>query len=199
MSVAAEKAKRPYRMGKRAASTEATRRRIVEAMWDLVKDRWYDEVTLRELAATAGVALQTVVNHFGTKEAILAASIEQPVPEEWLSRDKAKPNDVGGAVRLLVGDYERVGDAAIRLLALEGRIPALRPSMDWGRRVHREWVASTFPAALEDLRGAARERRLDLLVCATDVYTWKLLRRDRRLSQAQTAAAIRQLVEALHR
>jgi hypothetical protein len=84
-------------------------------------------------------------------------------------------------------------------LALEDRIPILRPGLDRGRKKHRAWVRRTFAAALSELEGAARQRRLDLLVCATDVYTWKLLRRDRGLSQAQTAKAMRELVEALHR
>jgi hypothetical protein len=38
---------------------------------------------------------------------------------------------------------------------------------------------------------------LDLLVVATDVYTWKLLRRDRGLTRAATEARMLRLVEAL--
>lgn len=194
----AARVKRPYRMGKRAASTEATRQRIIDVTNKLLLERWYDEITLREVAAAAGVALQTVVNHFGTKEGILTAALEDPVPEELMTRIAARPDDIAGAVRLLVRDYERTGDAIIRMLSLEGRIPALQPTIDRGRDVQRDWVETTFPAALSGLQDTERKRRIDLLVCATDVYTWKLLRRDRDLSQAQTAAAIRQLVEALH-
>ncbi len=35
------------------------------------------------------------------------------------------------------------------------------------------------------------------LIVATDVYTWKLLRRDQGLSREQTAAAIRHMVQAI--
>lgn len=190
---------RPYRMGKRAVSTEETRKRILNAARELWLERWYDEMTLRELADRAGVALQTVVNHFGSKDAITAATLEQGLPEEWMTRATARPGEIGEALELLVADYEITGDALIRSLALEGRIPALHPVLDLGRRAHRAWVEHTFPAALAGLSGAARARRLDLLVCAADLYTWKLLRRDRGLSQAQTAEAMRELVEALHR
>jgi AcrR family transcriptional regulator len=186
-------------MQKRAASARATRQRIIDVAWQLSLERWYDDLTLREIAAAAGVALQTVVNHFGTKNGILAATLEQPLPEELFTRTAAKPDDVAGAVRLLVEDYERAGDATVRLLALEGRVLALRSSADRGRSLQRDWVERTFPGALAGLRGGGRQRRLDLLVCATDVYTWKLLRRDRDLSQSKTAAAIRDLVEALYR
>lgn len=190
---------RPYRMRKRAASTEATRKRILDAARGLWLERWYDEMTLRELAERAGVALQTVVNHFGNKDAIAAAMLEEPLPEEWMTRAAARPGEIGEALELLVADYELTGDALIRTLALEGRVPALHPVLELGRRAHRAWVEHVFPAALAGLSGEARARRLDLLVCAADLYIWKLLRRDRGLSQARTAAAMGELVEALHR
>jgi AcrR family transcriptional regulator len=186
-------------MGKRAASTEETRKRILDVARELWLERWYDEMTLRELADRAGVALQTVVNHFGSKDGIAAAMLEQGLPEEWMTRATARPDEIGEAIELLVADYEITGDALIRSLALEGRIFALHPVLELGRRAHRAWVEHTFPAALSGLSGEARARRLDLLVCAADLYTWKLLRRDRGLSQVQTEAAMRDLVEALHR
>ncbi len=190
---------RPYRMKRRAAATAETRQRIVNAAIELSLEHWYDEITLRQIAARAGVALQTVVNHFGTKEGILAACLEQPLPAEMMTRVSATPDDVEGAVRLLAADYEVAGDAILRSIALEGRIEALRPFLDRGREEHRRWVGRTFPAALTGLRGAAHGRRLDLLACATDVLTWKQLRRDRGLGQSQTQRAIQELVEALHR
>ena len=190
---------RPYRMSKRAASTVATRRRILDAARELWLERWYDEMSLRELADRAGVALQTVVNHFGTKDAIAAAMLEEPLPAEWMRRTTARPGDIPEAVALLVADYERAGDALIRTLALEGRIPALHPVIELGRREHRAWIERTLPAALAGLSATARGRRLDLLVCATDVYTWKLLRRDRGLGRTQVTEAMQELVEAIHR
>jgi len=68
-----------------------------------------------------------------------------------------------------------------------------------GRAFHRAWVERAFPAALAGLRGAARERRVAQLIADTDVYTWKLLRRDLGLGERQTAAAIIEMVEAMHR
>jgi AcrR family transcriptional regulator len=186
-------------MVQRAASTERTRQRIIDVALKLWRERWYDEITMREIAARAGVSLRTVVNHFGAKEAIFAAALESPVEGQLMTRVEARPDDVVDAIRLLVQDYDNVGDATIRTLALEGRVTALDATIERGRELQRAWIEATFPAALADLRGSARERQIDLLVCATGVYTWKILRRDRGLSPAQTAVAIRQLVEALHR
>jgi hypothetical protein len=82
----------------------------------------------------------------------------------------------------LIRDYEVIGDSILRILAQEERHPALTPLLEFGRAGHREWVATTFRRALEGLSPAARKRRIALLVVATDVYTWKLLRRDQGFS-----------------
>jgi AcrR family transcriptional regulator len=170
-------------------------------MVELLLERWYDEVTLRDLAKAAGVALQTIVNHFATKEGVLAATLEDPRLAAAFGGDRygVPPNDVALAVDLLVDSYERSGDATLRLLALEARLPSLAGVLAFGRASHREWVQSTFPAALEGLAGEARERRVVLLICATDVYTWQILRRDQRLTRDETKAAMMELVDALHR
>lgn len=187
-------------MRARAASAGATRERIIGAMLAMCLDRWYDEVTLRDVAARAGVALQTVINHFGSKEGLLAAMLEDPRAEHEFGGQRlaAVPGDVPAAIGLLVADYEHAGDAAVRFLALESRVPALAPVLAFGRTGHRAWVEQTFPAALAGLTGQDRERRIALLICATDVYTWHLLRRDQGMTCDGTAAAMTELVRALH-
>jgi hypothetical protein len=107
-------------------------------------------------------------------------------------------DDIPGAVTTLVDDYDESGDAIGRMLALEDRIAVLRPALERGRREHAEWVERVFATALVRLRGAERTRRIAELVAVTDVYTWKLLRRDRGLTRRQTILAVREMVEALH-
>lgn len=192
--------KRRYEMRSRAAATEKTRERIIEAALELSVERPYEEITLRGIAQSAGVALQTVVNHFGSKEGLIAAGIESGMGRAKFlgSREKAPADDIERAAELLVEDYEVTGDAVMRMFALEDRLPAVKAILDEGRLAHREWVERVFPAALGGLRGRERERRLDLLVCATDIYVWKLLRRDRELSPTEVSAAIGVLVRRLH-
>lgn len=182
-------------MSARAEAAEATRERIVDAATGLFLEHYYDEVTMRGIAAEAGVALQTVANHFATKENVFAAVIART---EEMHERPAEPDDVNGAVDMVIRDYEQSGDFIFRLLSLEERIPAMAPFLARGRREHRKWVAKTFPGALEGRDGSARERRLDVLVVATDVYTWKLLRRDRGLSKRATADAVTDLLNALY-
>jgi AcrR family transcriptional regulator len=185
-------------MDARAAATEATRDRILDTAYTQFLERWYDEVTLRDLANQAGVALQTVVNHFGTKENLFFAVAERFSASIAEIRGGVAPDDIPGAAAALVEDYEQTGDTGLRALALEERVPAVAEALAIGRRNHRDWVERTFLTILSGLRGPQRRRCLAQLLSITDVLTWKLLRRDHGLSRAQTADAIRELLEALH-
>jgi AcrR family transcriptional regulator len=185
-------------MATRAAAAEATRERILDAACDAFFASWYGDVTLRDVAAAADVALQTVVNHFGTKEALYGAAVERISDAIEARRYDVEPGDIEGAVAVLIDDYDRTGDFTLRTLAAEGRLAVVAPGLARGRRGHQDWVEHVFPSALEGLRGAARQRRLAQLVTVTDVYTWKLLRRDKGLSRDQTMLAVRELVQALH-
>lgn len=185
-------------MSTRAAAAEATRERILETACEAFNASWYDDVTMRGIAEGAGVALQTVVNHFGTKEELFAAAAERTAGNIHRVRWEVTPGDVDGAITVLVDDYERNGDAIMRMLAVEERVPVVRPVIELGRRGHQSWVEHVFAAALTGRRGEARARRLAQLVVATDVYTWKLLRRDKGLGREQTITAMRELVAALH-
>jgi hypothetical protein len=60
-------------------------------------------------------------------------------------------------------------------------------------------VERTFAPLLDGLEGAARTRRLAALVALTDVYTWKLMRRDMGLSLANTEAALVDVISELRR
>jgi AcrR family transcriptional regulator len=189
---------RSYRMSTRAAAAEATRERIIEVAVDAFSQRWYDEVTIRGVASDAGVALQTVRNHFPTKDELFLAAIERIGASIQAARGTVAPGDIDGAISTLVDDYERTGDMNMRMLAVEPRVPVVQPQMARGRAGHQAWVERVFPAALSGLRGRARARRLAQLVAVTDVYTWKLLRGDKDLNRDQTIAAMRELVLALH-
>ena len=185
-------------MSTRAAALELTRERILQAACDAFAHGWYDDVTLRDIAADAGVAPQTLVNHFGNKEALFGAAAERISDTISTLRWTVAVGDLDGAATTLVDNYEQTGDYMIRTLAIEERVPVVRPALARGRRAHQEWVEHVFAAALTGLRGVDRKRRVAQLVVATDVFTWKLLRRDKGLSRDQTITAIRELVEALH-
>jgi AcrR family transcriptional regulator len=176
-----------YNMEHRAAAAEATRERIVVAAAEVFLERWYDDVTLAEVAQRAGVSGQTVINHHRGKAQLATAAYEYLGKQITARRYTPEPGDVEGAVDALVEDYELTGDAVVRMLALEEKVATLGPLLKRGRDAHREWVETMFQAP--DL--------VPELIVATDVYAWKLLRRDQGLSREKTTAAIRHIVQAI--
>ena len=186
--------RRPYRMTVRAASAAATAERILDAAIEVFWERPTDQVPLDEVARRAGVSVQTVIRRFGGKEGLFAAAAERESGRVREQRDEAQPGDVAGVVRVLVGHYEEMGDRALHLLAEADRLEALRPVAEDGRRLHAGWCERVVAPALEPLRGRSRERRLAQLIAVCDVYTWKLLRRDRGLSRRETERALVELL-----
>lgn len=197
MSGRKQDGKRRYRMQARARSTEETREGILDAVEVAFEELFYDEITLAEIADRAGVSVQTVLRHFESKEGLFMASMLHVGGKMARDRDLAPAGDVKGIVDDLVDHYENYGNRLLRMLAQEEREPALRQLADLGRIVHVEWCKQAFAPAIEGLRGAKRERRLAQFVTGTDIYVWKLLRRDRGLGLKETKLAMRELLEPL--
>jgi AcrR family transcriptional regulator len=188
---------RPYRMGARAKATAATGERILDAAEAVFDELPTDEFTLAKVAERSGVTVQTILRRFGGREGLVAATLLHAAVKMGKDRKIASTEDPGAAVEQLVDHYEEFGDRILRLLIEEERHPTLKALTDFGRVYHRKWCEEIFAPALEELRGVERERRVAQLVAITDVYVWKLLRRDRKLSLRQTKIAMRELVEPL--
>ena len=188
--------KRKYRMGARAEAAAATQERILASAWRHFSERPCEEVRLAEIAADAGVTVQTLHLRFGTKERLFVAAWRSAIGPEGARRDSAPVGDIRAAVRLIYDSYEVLGDAVLRLLAEEDRIPAVREMTDAGRAWHRGWVERTFAPLLANVAGAARERRLVSLIVATDLLVWKLLRRDMGLGRTTAERIVIEMVTA---
>jgi AcrR family transcriptional regulator len=169
---------------------------LLDAAYEVLIERSYDELTLQEVAARAGTSLSTLLRRFGSKEGLLAAVMrsDRYAP----ARARVAPGDVDAAVQAIVDDYERAGDAQLRNHALEERFPAIAEWLDVGRRGQRAWISRVFAEWLPADR-ASREyrRRRNQLVVALDLYTWKLLRRDQRLGRQETVQTMREMVDRL--
>lgn len=181
------KTTRTYTMTARAEAAAATRRRIVEAVIGLAGERVLSEITLDAVAERAGVSVKTVLRQLGSRDGLFRAAAEAATAETVQER-RAAPGDPAGAVRILLDHYERRGRTALLMLAQEDLDPIARAVTDAGRAMHRDWVRDAFAPATRD------EAALDLLVVATDVYTWKLLRLDRGHSRTVTEHRMHDLV-----
>src|SRR5687768_13334050 len=125
--------RREYRMVARAEAAAATRERLLSSAWQRFSERPYEQVRLADIAADAGVTVQTLHAHFGTKDDLFVAAWVWAVGPEGARRDTAPVGDLHAAVRLLYTSYERQGDGVLRLLAAEDRIPAVHEMAENGR------------------------------------------------------------------
>ena len=197
MKVDSAVVRRPYRMRARRVAAEATATGVLDAALGLFTDLPYEEVSLELIAERAGVTKRTVLRRFRSKEELFSQAMAHGGEEEMRERDAAPVGDIDGAVRNVIAHYERWGNNRLRMISQEHRIPVVRQDAEIGRRYHRAWVERTFAPLLRGRRGASRERRVVGLVALTDLYTWKLLRRDLGLSQAETERTLIELIEAL--
>jgi AcrR family transcriptional regulator len=188
--------KRSYDMSSRTEAAARTRRRILEASLELAMEDVMATITLDHVAARAGVSVKTVLRHFGSRDGLFG-ELETWAREQIAEERYAPPGDVRAAVRAVFDHYELRGDAVLRLLAQEFWNDQLRRDMDHGRREHRAWVETVFEPQLGNRSLTDRQALTDLLVVAADVYTWKLLRRDRRLSRAAAESRVRRMIDAL--
>jgi AcrR family transcriptional regulator len=177
----------------RAAKQERTRRRVVEAMKEAIMTTAYPSIRIADIAAAAEVSSQTVHAHFESKEALFLTAIGELGQEMLETRRRAAPGDVVAIARGVVAEYDRYGDVNWALLPLERESPAVAAALQMGRAGHRAWLEASF-APLLPLHPSRRQRALDALYAATDVGTWKLLRRDLGLSQARTRAVVEMLI-----
>ena len=196
MTVPEVHAPRTYRMRARAEAAEQTRRRIIGAAIELAAEKPVAAITLPLIAARASVSVQTVLRQFGSREGLIEQAA-QAGRAAVLAERHADPDDIEASLDALIDHYEARGDGVLLLLGQESWDQIAADLTRDGKLLHRDWVARTFARTLDALSDSRRVETLDLLVVATDVYAWKLLRRDRALTRDDTASRMRMLVAAI--
>ena len=187
---------RAYTMTDRADSVEETRRRIIRTSRALFQQRWYDDVTLGQIAEAADVSHQTVLNHFKSKEGVFGAvlaSVEAEIVEEDA---RGAAGDTETAIRTLLDRYERTGLENARFVVQEHRSPALHEALQRARAQHRGWVEQVFAPCLPT-SGRERRRKVAALIAATEVMAWKAVRHDYGFSKADTVAAVTAVIKGI--
>jgi len=160
---------------------------------ELYTGRSIEDFTLDEVAALSETTVQTVLRVFGSKDQLIYAALGE-LAARGMSLKPTPPGDVDAAVTAIFDVYETMGDLVIQYLNDERRRPSLQPILQQGRENHRDWVKSVFAPLLKLQNGGGRAQLLNILDVATDVYVWKLLRRDQALGRPAAEAIMRRLI-----
>ena len=153
--MSSESGHRGYSSPLRDRRARETRRQILDSALRLVVERGYGATTMRDIAADAGVAVQTIYSSIGTKRDIFIAAIDQmeedaeveEIIEQYLATD-----DPAEHLRLRARNSRAVFEAGEPLfevaIQLRDTIPELRESFEAGENRHdasvREWMVDRW-------------------------------------------------------
>ncbi len=195
---------RTYDMTNRARAAAETTERIVDTTERLLATTPLSEVTLQAIADGAGVTVQTVLRHMGSRDGCFEAVAQRVGRRIDAHRASSPPGDVEAAIAGLMAHYEADGRLILNLLAQETAQDDLagRAARE-GRAYHRAWVQRCFgpvlPTSTSDAGASPSPdpELVDALVAATDLYVWKLVRLDLKRSAAATEATLGRMVRSL--
>lgn len=173
-------------MTTRAESAAQTTKDIIRVIGELWLNYSIHEITLEMISEKAGVTVRTILRKYGSKEKLFEASVRTDAAGIIAIKDEAKAGNIKQAVSVLMKEYEYVGSAVIRTLAVENELPLAAKILKKGREEHTKWCARIFAAHLPKTTDKQYPILLGAFYAATDVYKWKLLRKDLGYSKEQT-------------
>lgn len=115
--------KRPYRLGKRAASVADTKRRILEAANAEYAENGIEDTSMQAVARRADVAPGTVLYHYPTPEDLADA-----VVETWI-------DEIGMPT---AADIDSGADLQTRIRSLVGLLYEMYESSDWAYKIYQK-------------------------------------------------------------
>lgn len=184
-------APRKYELGKRTEAIEETRRQIIDATFDLHREKGVVATSMQDVAERADVALRTVYNHYPTIDDLVAGCtnrvislLSPPTPKIFGGLDTSEER-MRRLVEELFAMYER-GSAMIEVARCEqSEVAGLA-----------DYVASEAAMREELVREALRPfkphgRTVREATALADFYVWKAF--------TQQNLTTRQAVDVVHR
>jgi AcrR family transcriptional regulator len=188
---------RKYELGKRAASVDETRRRIIQATFDLHAEKGVVATSMHDVAERADVALRTVYYHYPTVDDLVAgcgskvmALLAPPTPAIFSGLDTLEER-----TRRLVQDlfamYER-GSAMIEVARCEqGEVAGLAGFVADDAAAREALVRE----ALQPFK--PRPRAVQEAAALTDFYVWKALTQQHLSTRQAVDVVVRSLAAVL--
>lgn len=125
--------------GPREQSKLRTRETLRTAAKELFEERGYDDVTVAEVAARAGVSAKTLFQHFRSKEDLLISELDEihaDLVRTLRQRDRSKSPLDAVTQWLLDWEAQRPSDVYDRFLRMIGTGPSVESMR---RRLYDEW------------------------------------------------------------
>lgn len=186
---------------RRAEQARATRRRIIECARELFLQQGYAATTLDQIAARAGVAVQTVYFHFGNKRTVLkevmdvlAVGDDAPVPlleRSWVQQVRDEP-DARRALGIWLRNGRIIFGRVAPMLSVVRDAAGADPEMaeQWRTNQHERYLAhrtlAEILAAKKALRsGLTVHNAADIIFTLASPEVYLLLTAERGWSPAQ--------------
>jgi AcrR family transcriptional regulator len=186
---------------RRAEQARATRRRIIECARELFLQQGYAAATLDQIAARAGVAVQTVYFHFGNKRTVLkevmdvlAVGDDAPVPlldRPWVQQVRDEP-DARRALGIWLRNSRVIYGRVAPMLSIVRDAAGADPEMaeQWQANQHQRYLAhralAEILAAKKALRpGLTAQNAADIIFTLVSPEVYLLLTAERGWSPAQ--------------
>jgi AcrR family transcriptional regulator len=176
----------------RRERAERTRRRILDAAYELFCAHGYETTTMQQIADTAGVAVQTVYLRFRTKDQLLAGLEDvvildgQPssrlLQQPWV-QELRNEEDAARALTLFVEVDSEIKQRVCPLVAAVRSALAIDPDTVARREAGRDQYFGLIVDRLDELgalrTGISRSRALDIMraINTFDSYVELTLRR----------------------
>lgn len=185
--------RRTYQLGRRAESAEETRRRLVQATFELHGEQGIAATTMKQIADRAGVGVGTVYHHFATLDDTIHACGQMvmatyPSPTEAiLSGVPTMRERLAVLARALFDHLDKVAFDVVRMD--RDRLPMLRQFVD-EERTHRIELtrAALAPFAID-------RDQIRVAAALLDIGVYRALQ-SAGLSLDQAADAIADLIHA---
>lgn len=189
--------RRPYNQVARAERQQHTHEALLDAADEAFFSGRWEQTSLAEIAAAAGVTKQTLLRHFGSKEGLFEQASSRGVQRVRDQRWSTPRDNVPGAVDNLLDHYEQSGERGMKLADAGPSNQVMAEIGRAGRRLHYDWVDHAFGIPLGRLDSELRARARAALIALCDVHVWWLLSHDLGLARAELRATLIQAISGL--
>jgi len=132
---------RTYNMTKRRNTVAKTKESIIAATESLLTNGSLTDLTLQAIADNAGVTVQTVLRHMGSREGCLVAVAKVFLERVDTQRGHTEPGDLDAAISSVLDHYETESGLVLNLIEQAGTGEAFASqAVENGRKYHRNWV-----------------------------------------------------------